>query len=130
MGLSMAERRSVTTALMKRYAAASKTQKGAILDELCALTCWTEDATALEVAGTGSGRMLHATLRDADAGGGVAERVVRFYVDDELVGMAKTDPEGNAGLDLPKSARGSGRQVRVEFDGDPYFLGAMAEART
>lgn len=90
-----------------------------------------EDATAtLQVAGSGSSRMLHATLRDADADGGVAERVVRFYVDNELVGMAKTDPEGNADLDLPKSARGSGRQVRVEFDGDPYFLGATAEART
>lgn len=40
MGLSMAERRSVTKAMMKRYAAASKAQKSPILDELCALTGW------------------------------------------------------------------------------------------
>lgn len=40
MGLSMAERRSVTKALMKRYEAATRAQKTIILDELCALTGW------------------------------------------------------------------------------------------
>lgn len=41
MGLSMAERRAVTNQMAKRYAKASKTEKGRILDELCALTGWT-----------------------------------------------------------------------------------------
>ncbi|MGH2747021.1 MAG: integrase [Actinomycetota bacterium] len=37
----MSERRAVTKVIATRYARASKTEKGAILDELCALTGWT-----------------------------------------------------------------------------------------
>ena len=39
MGLSMAERKAVTTQMAKRFARASKKEKGGILVELCALTC-------------------------------------------------------------------------------------------
>lgn len=41
MGLSMAERRAVTKQMVKRYKKASKSEKGAMLTELCALTGWT-----------------------------------------------------------------------------------------
>lgn len=41
MGLSMAERKAVTKQLAHRYARASKSVKGHILDEVCALTGWT-----------------------------------------------------------------------------------------
>ena len=41
MGLSMAERRAVTRQMASRYQKASKTDKGVMLDELCALTGWT-----------------------------------------------------------------------------------------
>ena len=41
MGLSMSERKAVTKAMATRYAHGTKAQKGAILDELCALTGWT-----------------------------------------------------------------------------------------
>lgn len=41
MGLSMAERRAVTKQMARRYAKASKKDKGRMLDELCALTGWT-----------------------------------------------------------------------------------------
>ncbi len=41
MGLSMAERRAVTREMAIRYTRAGKKERGVILDELCALTCWT-----------------------------------------------------------------------------------------
>ncbi|MGH2577322.1 MAG: integrase [Actinomycetota bacterium] len=41
MGLSMAERKAITKQMARRYAKASKTDKGRMLDELCALTGWT-----------------------------------------------------------------------------------------
>jgi hypothetical protein len=41
VGLSMAERKAVTKQMAKRYEKASRTEKGRILDELCALTGWT-----------------------------------------------------------------------------------------
>jgi hypothetical protein len=41
VGLSMAERKAVTKQMARRYVTASKTVKGQMLDELCALTGWT-----------------------------------------------------------------------------------------
>lgn len=41
MALSMAERKAVTRKMAERYIKASKTEKGRLLDELCALTGWT-----------------------------------------------------------------------------------------
>lgn len=41
MGLSMVERKAVTKQMRTRYAKATKTQKGLMLDELCELTGWT-----------------------------------------------------------------------------------------
>jgi transposase InsO family protein len=40
MGLTMSQRRAVTKAIATRYQRASKGEKGAILDELCATTLW------------------------------------------------------------------------------------------
>lgn len=40
MGLTMSERRAVTKAIATRYKRASKAEKSAILDELCATTGW------------------------------------------------------------------------------------------
>lgn len=40
MGLSMKERKAVTEEMARRYRRASKTQKGLMLSELCALTGW------------------------------------------------------------------------------------------
>lgn len=42
-GLTLAERRAVTKKMLVRYEAATKKQKGLILDELCALTGWNRD---------------------------------------------------------------------------------------
>ena len=41
MGLSMAERKAVTKQMATRYSRVSKSEKGRILDQLCALTGWT-----------------------------------------------------------------------------------------
>lgn len=41
MALSMVERKAVTRQMARRYARASKLEKGQMLDELCALTGWT-----------------------------------------------------------------------------------------
>jgi hypothetical protein len=41
VGLSMTERKAVTKQMAKRYAKASKGEKGRMLDELCGLTGWT-----------------------------------------------------------------------------------------
>ncbi|GAA4816952.1 hypothetical protein GCM10023353_24280 [Tomitella cavernea] len=43
MGLTMTERKSVTKAIATRYKRAGKTDKTAILDELCATTGWNRD---------------------------------------------------------------------------------------
>jgi hypothetical protein len=57
VGLSMAERRAVTKQMARRYARASKKDKGRMLDELCALTGWTRRHArrALHQAGQGTG---------------------------------------------------------------------------
>jgi hypothetical protein len=39
----MAERKAVTKEMLRRYARGSKTQKGAVLDELCTLSGWSRD---------------------------------------------------------------------------------------
>ena len=40
MGLTMSQRQAVTKAIATRYRRASRAEKGAILDELCATTGW------------------------------------------------------------------------------------------
>jgi hypothetical protein len=43
MGLTMSQRKALTKQIARRYHAASKTDKAAILDELCAVTGWHRD---------------------------------------------------------------------------------------
>lgn len=50
MGLSMSERKAVTRQMAVRYSKASNSQKGQILDELCALTTWTRRHARRELA--------------------------------------------------------------------------------
>ena len=40
MGLTLSQRQAVTKAIATRYKRASRTEKGAILDELCATAGW------------------------------------------------------------------------------------------
>lgn len=54
MALSMAERRSITREMAKRYAKATKKQRGAMLDELCALSGYNRSYAA---------RLLRARVR-------------------------------------------------------------------
>lgn len=91
-----------------------------------------EDVGAtLELTGSGSNRTLHAVLKDADdAAAGVAGRVVRFFVEGDLIGTSKTDSNGDAYLAVPKDVRGSGERVEVVFDGDGYFRAASAATST
>src|SRR5919198_1280102 len=62
VGLSMAERRAVTRQMAKRYAAASKGDKGVMLDQLCSLTGWSRRHArrALRQAGRGEPRRSQA----------------------------------------------------------------------
>jgi hypothetical protein len=59
VGLSMAERKAVTKQMARRYERASRTEKGTMLDELCALTGWTrrhaQRALREVIAGRGTG---------------------------------------------------------------------------
>lgn len=54
MGLSMAERKAVTKEMARRYEKASKTEKGRILSELCALTGWTRRHARRAIVRAGS----------------------------------------------------------------------------
>jgi len=57
VGLTMAERKAVTKTMAKRYRAASRPEKTAMLDELCTLMGWTRDHSrrALRVAASTGG---------------------------------------------------------------------------
>jgi hypothetical protein len=52
----MAERRAVTKQMARRYRGASKTEKGNMLDELCALTGWTRRHARRALAEAVAGR--------------------------------------------------------------------------
>jgi hypothetical protein len=56
VGLSMAERKAVTKQMARRYRRASRTEKGRMLDELCALTGWTRRHARRALAEALSGR--------------------------------------------------------------------------
>jgi hypothetical protein len=56
VGLSMAERRAVTKQMARRYRGGSKTEKGRMLDELCALTGWTRRHARRALAAALAGR--------------------------------------------------------------------------
>lgn len=54
MGLSMTERKAVTKELARRYQKASKSEKGKILSELCALTGWSRRHARRAIDAVGS----------------------------------------------------------------------------
>src|SRR5919198_197344 len=53
----MAERKAVTKEMLKRYAKGSKTEKGWILDELCALTGWSRRHARRALTAAAEGRL-------------------------------------------------------------------------
>jgi hypothetical protein len=55
VGLSMTERMAVTKQMARRYAVASKSDKGAMLDELCVLTGWTRRHARRALTGSDRG---------------------------------------------------------------------------
>jgi hypothetical protein len=61
----MAERKAVTKEMLKRYARGSKAEKGAVLDELCALNGWSRDHArrSLRRARRGPGHPRAAAVR-------------------------------------------------------------------
>jgi photosystem II stability/assembly factor-like uncharacterized protein/WD40 repeat protein len=88
-----------------------------------------EDVTfETSLTGKGSDKTIHVTLRDEDDSlRGIASRLVRFYMDGEYIGTARTDQDGRASLALPG---GSGRSVEAVFDGDDFYSGASAVVGT
>jgi len=79
VGLSMAERRAVTKQMARRYEKASKAEKGAMLDELCALTGWTRrHARRALVAVTGP-RQTRARARTRTYGTEVLEPLTLIW---------------------------------------------------
>lgn len=79
MGLTMAERRAVTKQMAERYRKAPKKTKGAILDELCALTGWTRDHA----------RRTLGKVRRGDRVPSKARRRTPVYGDDVLKSLGK-----------------------------------------
>jgi len=57
VGLTMVERKAVTRQMARRYAKASKKEKGRMLDELCELTGWTRRHARRSLAKVASGTL-------------------------------------------------------------------------
>jgi serine protease len=82
--------------------------------------------TVSEVTGKGKAaeRTLTLTLSDADSADGVADRVVSFFSDGELMGTASTDANGVATFVTPHNFANGHRVYEARFDGDDYFIGS------
>lgn len=79
--------------------------------------------------GVGSNLRLKAFLSDEDVGGGIAGRLIHFYVGDELIGQEVTDEMGAAILDPPTRPRPSKDQpYSARFEGDDYYVSSADEA--
>ncbi|MFN2594439.1 MAG: Ig-like domain repeat protein [Actinomycetota bacterium] len=81
----------------------------------------------LQVVGTGSKRMLTATLVDGHTSG-LAGRTVTFFADGASIGTAQTGSDGTAKLSIPAGYRGGTHQFRAVFAGDDYYEGSEAAA--
>jgi hypothetical protein len=127
-GLTLAERKAVTRQALRRYRGASKTGKGQILDEFCALIGWNRDharkalrrfhgsgsapegssaAQGLRPGGSGALGMVWAVL-DAPSGKRLAPFMAEVVGAQERAGELHLDPEvrskparGLAGHDRP-----------------------------
>lgn len=87
-----------------------------------------ETSLSLTVDGTGSKRTLTARLTETGSGEGIAERVVDFYGDGELLGSGVTDGEGYASLQAPPRYRGGEHSFEVRFEGDDDYLPSSAQS--
>lgn len=79
----------------------------------------------LQVFGTGSNRLLSATLQEAHGDRGVAGATILFFADGVEIGQAVTDEQGTATLAAPPRYRGGKQSFEAVFSGD----GTHAESR-
>ncbi|MDQ3962728.1 MAG: hypothetical protein M3277_02285 [Actinomycetota bacterium] len=85
---------------------------------------------ALTVDGKGSKRILTATLTELDSGERIADRHIKFYADEVLIGAAHTSDFGVATLQAPPGYRGGSFTFRAVFEGDLAYLASWATAAT
>lgn len=74
---------------------------------------------SLVQSGRGSQAVLRAQLADADSTVGIAGRVIRFFSEGALLGVAKTDQSGLAELNVSSSKP---KSYSAAFQGDAFYL--------
>ena len=100
-------------------------------DATTRLTILKEDsALAMAIEGKGSTRTIVATLSEPDDSSAIAERGVSLYADGTLIGHAVTDLQGGVRFELPPRYRGGHHEYRTVFEGDDYYLEALALTST
>jgi serine protease len=87
-----------------------------------------DSATRLVVSGTGSKRVLTATVAETDVPNkGIAGVTVVFYADGQQIGTAVTNASGVATLSPPSGAR-SAHTYEGRFAGDAFYLPSAGSA--
>ena len=94
------------------YLPAEATDSFLIRKELTAMT--------VTVTGNGKNRVITAVLTEDDSPA-VAEKLVQFYADGNLIGEATTDATGTARLPAPPDYRGGAHLYEARFEGDTLF---------
>lgn len=95
------------------------------------LTILKEDsALTMAIEGKGASRAIVATLSDADDSTPIAERELAFYADGVFLGNGVTDQQGRVTFELPPRYRGGHHDYETAFEGDDYYLDALAHAST
>ena len=85
-----------------------------------------DSALELSVSKNGANYDMAAVLTEVDTGRGLPNREIRFVINGEPVGTARTDEQGRATLAAPRDQDPNSDEVEARFEGDDSYAASTA----